>query len=260
MVGRALSAYGIGLIGLILIKILAPGFYAKQDIKTPVKIAIGVLIMTQVSNYIFVPIFSHAGLTLSIGLGALANALLLFLGLRKRGIYQPSRGLAALFRAVDRRVSRARGRDALGGDQFRLDRHARGAARTNRAARCEPRSVRRAIFRYAVRDGLQIRVFQKANALMTTTRILDYFSYARGGRREPSAHRSGFVARAGRLSRSRPARRARRDRRTRRARAPPHARRRRHQAEGRRAQSLSSFASSVSPAISTTITIPTTAI
>lgn len=77
MVGRALSAYGIGLVGLILIKILAPGFYAKQDIKTPVKIAVGVLIMTQVSNYIFVPIFSHAGLTLSIGLGALANALLL---------------------------------------------------------------------------------------------------------------------------------------------------------------------------------------
>ncbi len=66
---------------LMLIKIFAPGFYAKQDIRTPVKIAIGVLIMTQVSNYIFVPIFSHAGLTLSIGLGALANAMLLFIGL-----------------------------------------------------------------------------------------------------------------------------------------------------------------------------------
>jgi putative peptidoglycan lipid II flippase len=97
MVGRALSAYGIGLIGLILIKILAPGFYAKQDIKTPVKIAIGVLVMTQVSNYIFVPIFSHAGLTLSIGLGALVNALLLFFGLRRRGIYQPSAGWTRFF-------------------------------------------------------------------------------------------------------------------------------------------------------------------
>ncbi|VXC36891.1 conserved hypothetical protein; putative inner membrane protein [Burkholderia sp. 8Y] len=97
MVGRALSAYGIGLVGLILIKILAPGFYAKQDIKTPVKIAVGVLIMTQVSNYIFVPIFSHAGLTLSIGLGALANALLLFIGLRRRGIYQPSAGWTRFF-------------------------------------------------------------------------------------------------------------------------------------------------------------------
>ncbi|MDR5814372.1 murein biosynthesis integral membrane protein MurJ [Caballeronia sp. LZ043] len=94
MVGRALSAYGIGLIGLILIKILAPGFYAKQDIKTPVKIAIFVLVMTQVSNYLFVPIFSHAGLTLSIGLGALANASLLFVGLRRRQIYRPSAGWA----------------------------------------------------------------------------------------------------------------------------------------------------------------------
>ncbi len=97
MVSRVLSAYGIGLVGLILIKILAPGFYAKQDIKTPVKIAVFVLIMTQVSNYIFVPIFSHAGLTLSIGLGALANAMLLFTGLRHRKIYTPSPGWLRFF-------------------------------------------------------------------------------------------------------------------------------------------------------------------
>ncbi|HLX01664.1 MAG TPA: murein biosynthesis integral membrane protein MurJ [Trinickia sp.] len=97
MVGRALSAYGIGLIGLILIKILAPGFYAKQDIKTPVKIGVGVLVVTQLSNYVFVPIFAHAGLTLSVGLGACVNALLLFLGLRKRGIYTPSSGWPHFF-------------------------------------------------------------------------------------------------------------------------------------------------------------------
>ncbi|CAH2786410.1 MAG: Peptidoglycan lipid II flippase MurJ [uncultured Paraburkholderia sp.] len=97
MVGRALAAYGVGLIGLILIKILAPGFYAKQVIKTPVKIGVGVLILTQISNYIFVPIFSHAGLTLSVGLGACGNALLLFLGLRKRGIYMPSSGWLKFF-------------------------------------------------------------------------------------------------------------------------------------------------------------------
>ncbi|QCP48425.1 murein biosynthesis integral membrane protein MurJ [Trinickia violacea] len=97
MVGRALAAYGIGLIGLILIKILAPGFYAKQDIKTPVKIGVGVLVVTQLSNYVFVPIFAHAGLTLSVGLGACVNALLLFLGLRKRGIYTPSSGWPHFF-------------------------------------------------------------------------------------------------------------------------------------------------------------------
>jgi putative peptidoglycan lipid II flippase len=97
MVGRALAAYGVGLIGLILIKILAPGFYARQDIKTPVKIGVAVLVATQISNYIFVPIFAHAGLTLSVGLGACMNALLLFIGLRRRGIYMPSAGWATFF-------------------------------------------------------------------------------------------------------------------------------------------------------------------
>jgi putative peptidoglycan lipid II flippase len=97
MVGRALAAYGVGLIGLILIKILAPGFYAKQDIKTPVKIGVGVLIVTQLSNFVFVPIFAHAGLTLSVGLGACVNALLLFIGLRRRGIYMPSGGWLVFF-------------------------------------------------------------------------------------------------------------------------------------------------------------------
>jgi putative peptidoglycan lipid II flippase len=97
MVGRALSAYGVGLVGLILIKILTPGFYAKQDIKTPVIIGIIVLIAIQLSNLIFVPIFAHAGLTLSIGLGACVNATLLFIGLRKRGIYQPSPGWMRFF-------------------------------------------------------------------------------------------------------------------------------------------------------------------
>jgi putative peptidoglycan lipid II flippase len=87
MTGRALVAYGVGLIGLILVKILAPGFYARQDIRTPVKIAIGVLIATQLMNLLFIPVFAHAGLALSIGLGACLNAGFLFLGLRRRGIY-----------------------------------------------------------------------------------------------------------------------------------------------------------------------------
>ncbi|MEA3116750.1 MAG: putative peptidoglycan lipid flippase [Paraburkholderia sp.] len=94
MVARALAAYGVGLVGLILIKILAPGFYAKQDIKTPVKIGVGVLVATQVSNLAFVPIFAHAGLTLSVGLGACVNAALLYAGLRRRGIFTPAGGWA----------------------------------------------------------------------------------------------------------------------------------------------------------------------
>jgi putative peptidoglycan lipid II flippase len=87
MTAHALVAYGVGLIGLIVVKILAPGFYAQQNIKTPVKIAIGVLIATQLMNMIFVPWFAHAGLALSIGLGACLNAGFLYWGLKKRGIY-----------------------------------------------------------------------------------------------------------------------------------------------------------------------------
>ena len=87
-----LMGYGVGLIGLIAIKILAPGFYASQDIKTPVKIAIAVLIITQLLNLALVPLFAHAGLALAIGIGALINALWLLIGLIKRGSYLPLPG------------------------------------------------------------------------------------------------------------------------------------------------------------------------
>ncbi|HEX7387125.1 MAG TPA: murein biosynthesis integral membrane protein MurJ [Castellaniella sp.] len=88
----AVMAYSVGLLGLLAIKILAPGFYAKQDIRTPVKIGVAVLIFTQLLNVVFVPWLAHAGLALSIGLGASANALSLVVLLRKRGIYVPHPG------------------------------------------------------------------------------------------------------------------------------------------------------------------------
>lgn len=94
---HALVAYGAGLIGLILVKILAPGFYAKQNIKTPVKIAIGVLIATQIMNLIFVPEMAHVGLALSVGLGACLNALFLFISLKRHGIYTPKPGWILFF-------------------------------------------------------------------------------------------------------------------------------------------------------------------
>lgn len=88
----AVIAYSAGLIGLLSIKILAPAFYAKQDIRTPVKIAIFVLVLTQVFNIIFVPQLAHAGLALSIGLGASVNGLLLLIVLHRRKIYVPGAG------------------------------------------------------------------------------------------------------------------------------------------------------------------------
>lgn len=90
----ALMGYGVGLMGLVGVKILAPGFYARQDIRTPVKIAVAVLLLTQAMNALFVPRLGQAGLALSIGLGALVNAFWLYLGLRQRGSYTPAPGWA----------------------------------------------------------------------------------------------------------------------------------------------------------------------
>ncbi len=88
----AVMAYSAGLIGLLSVKILAPGFYAQQNIRTPVKIAIGVLVVTQLLNLVLVPWLAHAGLALAIGLGACLNALALLVGLRRSGAYRPLTG------------------------------------------------------------------------------------------------------------------------------------------------------------------------
>ena len=88
----ALMGYGAGLVGLVAIKVLAPGFYASQDIKTPVQIAVMVLVLTQILNLVFVPYFQHAGLALAIGIGALVNAFCLLVGLLRRGSYKPAPG------------------------------------------------------------------------------------------------------------------------------------------------------------------------
>lgn len=88
----ALRGYGVGLLGLVAIKVLAPAFYARQDIRTPVKIAVGVLVATQLLNLALVPWLGHAGLALSIGLGAIVNAALLLGGLLRRGVYKPQPG------------------------------------------------------------------------------------------------------------------------------------------------------------------------
>ena len=90
----ALAGYGLGLPGLVAVKVLAPGYYASLDIRTPVKIAIAVLVVTQVFNVLLVPWLAHAGLTLSIGLAALVNAGWLLTGLIRRGSYVPGAGWA----------------------------------------------------------------------------------------------------------------------------------------------------------------------
>lgn len=100
MTQRALIAYSVGLVGMILVKILAPGFYARQNVVTPVKIGVLTLVSTQLMNLAFVGPLRHAGLALAIGLGACLNAFLLYRILRREGIYVPQPGWPAFILKV----------------------------------------------------------------------------------------------------------------------------------------------------------------
>ena len=102
MTRNALMAYSVGLLGLILVKVLAPGFYARQNIRTPVKIAVITLLATQLLNpvFIFVLKLEHAGLALAISLGACLNAGLLYYKLRSQDIFRPQPGWAIFLMKV----------------------------------------------------------------------------------------------------------------------------------------------------------------
>jgi putative peptidoglycan lipid II flippase len=100
----ALAAYSVGLLGMILVKILAPGFYARQNIRTPVRIGILTLFATQAMNLVFIVPFKHAGLALAIALGACLNAALLYVYLRRDGAYSPQPGWAVFFLKVSASV------------------------------------------------------------------------------------------------------------------------------------------------------------
>jgi putative peptidoglycan lipid II flippase len=104
MSGLALLAYGIGLPGFMLVKILAPAFYARQDTRTPVRVAVTAMIANMVMNLLFVvPMVllgiagAHAGLALATALASYLNAYLLFSRLREQGVYQPARGWRVFF-------------------------------------------------------------------------------------------------------------------------------------------------------------------
>jgi len=98
----ALLGYSVGLTALILVKILAPGFYARQVMKTPVRIAFVTVLVTQILAVALAwPLgLGPAGLTLATSLGACVNAALLFWLLRKRGFYTPQDGWAKFLAKV----------------------------------------------------------------------------------------------------------------------------------------------------------------
>jgi putative peptidoglycan lipid II flippase len=92
MASRSLMAFAFGLVAFMLIKVLAPGFYARQDTRSPVKYGVIAMVANTVLVLILVWPLAHVGLALATSLAAFLNAGLLFVNLRRREIYQPGAG------------------------------------------------------------------------------------------------------------------------------------------------------------------------
>ncbi len=89
-VSMALFAYLSGLLSFMFIKIIAPGYYSRQDTKTPVKIGVIAMVANMVFNLILAPVYGYVGLALATTLSATLNAYLLYRGLKIQGVYQLS--------------------------------------------------------------------------------------------------------------------------------------------------------------------------
>ncbi|MDO6704773.1 murein biosynthesis integral membrane protein MurJ [Photobacterium sp. 1_MG-2023] len=99
--GLSLLAYASGLLNFMLIKVLAPGYYARQDTKTPVRYGIIAMVTNMVFNAIFASMFGYVGLALATALSAFVNAALLYRGLHRDGVYQITRTtLSFIFRLI----------------------------------------------------------------------------------------------------------------------------------------------------------------
>jgi putative peptidoglycan lipid II flippase len=94
MASLSLMAYSTGLVGFMFIKVLAPGYFARQDTRTPVRVGIIALVANLILNLALVVPLAHAGLALATSLAAFLNAGLLYRGLRREGIHRPRPGWA----------------------------------------------------------------------------------------------------------------------------------------------------------------------
>lgn len=100
MTAQALMAFALGLPGFILVKVLAPGYYARQDTATPARIAVKAFAANMLLSVLLVMPLKHVGLALAISLAALLNAGLLYRGLRREAIYDPQAGWGMLMLRV----------------------------------------------------------------------------------------------------------------------------------------------------------------
>jgi putative peptidoglycan lipid II flippase len=97
MASYSLMAYGSGLLSFMLIKVLAPGYYSRQDTKTPVRYGIIAMITNMGFNLLFAIPFGYVGLAIATSMSALLNATLLYRGLHLAGVYRISRPTIVFF-------------------------------------------------------------------------------------------------------------------------------------------------------------------
>jgi putative peptidoglycan lipid II flippase len=101
----SLSTYGIGLIGFMLVKIAAPGYFARQDTRTPVRFAVISMVTNMILSSLAVLMlrdsgYGHAAVALVTSFAQLLNATMLLQGLRRLGVYQPQPGWRPLRRQI----------------------------------------------------------------------------------------------------------------------------------------------------------------
>ena len=89
---HSLMAYAVGLLGFVLVKVLASAYYARQDTRTPVRIAVIAMLTNLILNIALISSLHHAGLALATALAAILNAALLFRGLYKNKVFIPCQG------------------------------------------------------------------------------------------------------------------------------------------------------------------------
>lgn len=91
MAQRSLIGFALGIPAFMLVKVLAVGFYSRQNISTPVRIAIIATSANVILDAVLIFPLAHAGLALATSLASTLNASLLFILLRKRNFYQPAK-------------------------------------------------------------------------------------------------------------------------------------------------------------------------
>jgi putative peptidoglycan lipid II flippase len=92
MAGRSLMAFSVGLPAFMLVKVLASGYYSRQDIKTPVRIAVIAMLTNMALNFAFIFPLKHAGLALATSISSSLNAFLLMRGLLNKQVFLPRPG------------------------------------------------------------------------------------------------------------------------------------------------------------------------